>query len=157
MSDDKDITGLFDPPLRAEILKAPSSYAWKWKPGQFAYVVSYTTSPVDLVDKIVGVERQLARAGDLTFGVAKKQDLTTGTYFFSPDAVRLTRAPTALISALSDDEKVALDLLMAEYSPHRPHAVPKIARTTLSTLVSNPTRRVYVRAIAALLRSLRAR
>lgn len=136
------VRAIIEPPQRVEILKAPTSYRFKWKPGQFAYAVSYTTEPGSrTVDR-----REPSVAGELVYGVAKNKDFSTGVSYFSADALRFTRVPRDLIAALSDEEKVALDLIMAGRN-----------ETTLSSLVPDPKRRAYVRAIAAQLQSLRSR
>lgn len=138
---EKRIRAVIEPPQRVEILKSRDDYRWKWKPGQFAYAVSYTTEPgCPTVNKGFSID------GELVYGVAKNKDYSTGIYYFTADALRFTRVPRDLIAALSDDEKVAIDLLTVGRNG-----------TTLSSLVPDPERRAYVRAIASQLQSLRAR
>lgn len=130
------------PPERVEILQTHPTYAWKWKPGQFAYAVSFTIDPVDSVD------RGFTSPGSPSYGVAKQKDMQTGVYYFTADAVRFTRKPRDLTKSLSEDEKVAVDLLVSQ-----PHG----AQTILDTLVPKPVRQLYVKFVAERLRNLQAR
>lgn len=144
---DKPLAASIKPPKRVQILKVDDmdrrSAKPYWKPGQFGYVQSYTTYPG------MHTESGVSQLGELVFLVSKKPHGGGGAWF-SAEALRFTsRAPHGLLGTLSDEERIAVDLLLQRGNGHDDRL--------FAELVPNTERRAYVRVVAAEMRSLRAR
>jgi hypothetical protein len=134
------ISANIDPPRRVEIVRSgarPSSY---FKPGQFGYALSYTTHP-----GMHTLDKGPTEPGELAFLVSKTKGMRGGGLWFSAEGIRFTKAPPEL-KQLSDEERVALDLLLEGRDGKR-----------YADLVPDDGRRGQLRAIAAQVRSLRGR
>lgn len=137
-------------PPRVEILRGTGGKNPYFKKGQFGYVVGVNTSGGQwLVDKEDPTE---SKPGEVAFLVSKTPDMRGGALWFSADALRFTKAPTDPVRALSDEEKVALDLFLANGANGNGMHKKEIAE-----LVPDTKRRSYVKMIAAQVKSLRAR
>jgi hypothetical protein len=134
------ISAKIDPPRRVEIVRSdddrPSSY---FKPGQFGYALSYTTHP-----GMHTLDKGPTEPGELAFLVSKTKGMRGGGLWFSAEGIRFTKAPPEL-KQLSDEERVALDLLLEGQNGEQ-----------FAKLVPEE-RRGHLRATAAQVRSLRGR
>jgi hypothetical protein len=83
MPDTSGEYGSISPPRRVEILRAGGKY---FKPGQFAYVLSYDKRGSNYwVDK-----DGASREGELAYLVSKTKDMRGGALWFSADGLRFT-------------------------------------------------------------------
>ena len=123
--------GSIDPPLRVQIVSAESR---RWKPGQVGYARAYEMRP----------------GGEVLYLVSKSMDRGGGWYTrFTADDLRFTTKNSKAITAgLSDEEKVAVDLLLER---------DRVDDKTLRDIVpsSDVGRLAWLRTVGSLLRSLR--
>jgi hypothetical protein len=137
------------PPKRVEILKVEDArviahHSSYWKPGQFGYAIAYSTHP-----GMHTMDSGPSKAHELTYLVSKAAHGRGGALWFSADALRFTPRKVMIDrEKLSNDEKVALDLLL-----ERGNGSSK----QLSMLVPDEARRTQIKALASQLRSLRTR
>lgn len=139
---DKHVNASIKPPRRVQILKADKSDGY-WKPGQFGYAVAYSTHP-----GMHTLDKGPTGSGELAYLVSKASHGRGGALWFSNEALRFTKPPAEL-AGLTDDERVALDLLL-----EKGHGS---SNGRLSTLVPNVERRGQLKATASQLQSLRKR
>lgn len=134
-----------DKPPRVEILRGSGGNNPYFKKGQFGFVVGVNTAGGQyFVDK-----EGASEPGEVAFLVSKTADMRGGALWFSAEALRFTKAPKDPVQSLSDEERVALDLFLANGNGQH--------REQIAELVPNARRRSYVKTIAAQLKSLRAR
>jgi len=147
MSDDV-YAGTFDKPLRVEIIRTGG---WTgsvnnayFKKGQFAYVIAANTKGGShLVDKSID-----SQPGEAAFLVSKTPQMRGGALWMSADALRFTKAPKDRLKELSDDERVAVDLMTINGGSHR---------DAINRLVPDQERRGYIKTLADQLKSVRPR
>jgi hypothetical protein len=135
-------------PSRVEILRGTGGRNPYFRKGQFGYVVGVNTAGgMYLADK-EGAASESA-PGEVAFLVSKTADMRGGALWFSADALRFTKAPTDPLKGLSDEERVALDLFLANGNG--------LHKREIAELIPDTIRRSYVKMIAAQVKSLRAR
>lgn len=137
-------------PPRVEILRGmrgPNPY---FKKGSFGYVVGVNTKGgVYLEDTHRhGESLDMSKPGEAAFLVSKTPTVRGGALWFSAPGLRFTQAPKDPVKALSDEERVALDIFLANGNGNR-----KI----LVELVPDASRRGYLKILATQMKSLRAR
>lgn len=132
-------------PPRVEILHGSGGKNPYFRKGQFGYVVGANTAGgMYFVDKDGASE-----PGEVAFLVSKTADMRGGALWFSAGALRFTKPPKDPVGALSDEERVALDLFLANGNGAH--------KREIAELVPDATRRGYVKMLAAQMKSLRAR
>ena len=136
----KYVSASLVPTKRVEIIRSDDKL--RWKPGSMGYAISYSTYPG------MYTESGPSKAGDLSYAVSKSKDGKSGATWFSADALRfLTKTPRDLTADLSEEEKVALDLILQRTAD----------KVLLASLIPNLERRALIRARADQVRTLRAR
>lgn len=134
-------------PPRVEILRGTGGRTPYFRKGQFGYVVGVNTvGGVYFADK-EGASAE-SQPGEVAFLVSKTADMRGGALYLSAEALRFTKAPTDPLKALTDEERVALDLFLANGSANK---------TAIAELIPDASRRGYLKMLAAQLKSLRAR
>ena len=133
-------------PPRVEILRGTGGRNPYFRKGQFGYVVGVNTAGgMHFVDK----EDVVSEPGEVAFLVSKTADMRGGALWFSADSLRFTKAPADPLKTLSDEERVALDLFLAnDNGAHK---------TAIAELIPDAKRRGYVKVLATQMKSLRAR
>lgn len=140
-------TGEGSKPPRVEILRGTGGRNPYFRKGQFGYVVGVNTAGgMHFVDKEDAAESE---PGEVAFLVSKTADMRGGALWFSADALRFTKAPADPLKALSDEERVALDLFLANGNGAH--------KTQIAELIPDTARRGYLKMLAAQMKSLRAR
>lgn len=133
-----------DNPARVEILYKTRGDNTRGK--RFGYVQSVnTTGGMHFFDK-----SRASEPGEPAFLVSRTSDGRSGAVWYSHEGLRFTKAPTAQVAGLSDDERVALDLLLVGEGNGK-------TASTLAALVPDPARRDLVKTLAAQTRTLRPR
>ena len=133
-------------PPRVEILRGTGGKNPYFRKGQFGYVVGVNTAGGQwLSDKPEPTDSQ---PGEVSFLVSKTADMRGGALWFSAEGLRFTKPPKDPVKTLSDEERVALDLFLANGNG---------THKTLAELVPDPVRRGYVKMLATQMKSLRAR
>lgn len=133
-------------PPRVEILRGTGGQTPYFRKGQFGYVVGVNTvGGMYFADK--GGESSESQPGEVAFLVSKTADMLGGALWFSAEALRFTKVPKDLLKALSDEERVALDLFLANGNG--------VHKTAIAELIPNAERRAYVKTLAVQLKSLR--
>ena len=131
---------------RVEILRGTGGRNPYFRKGQFGYVVGVNTAGgMHFADK---EDAATSEPGEVAFLVSKTADMRGGALWFSADALRFTKVPADPVKELSDEERVALDLFLANGGAHKKE---------IAELVPDAKRRGYVKTLAAQLKSLRAR
>ena len=134
-------------PPRVEILRGTGGRNPYFRKGQFGYVVGVNTAGgMHFVDKEDASESE---PGEVAFLVSKTSDMRGGALWFSADALRFTKVPTDPLRTLSDEERVALDLFLANGNGAH--------KTEIAEMIPDTARRGYVKMLAAQVKSLRAR
>jgi hypothetical protein len=140
----KVVTVKADNPARVEILYKTRGDNTRGK--RFGYVQRVnTTGGMHFFDK-----SRSSEPGEPAFLVSRTSDGRSGAVWYSYEGLRFTKAPTTQVAGLSDDERVALDLLLSNEGNGK-------TTSTLAALVPDPTRRDLVRTLAAQTRTLRPR
>ena len=131
-------------PPRVEILRGTGGQTAYFRKGQFGYVVGVNTAGgMSFADK----DHAASEPGEVAFLVSKTADMRGGALWFSAEALRFTKVPRDLLKELSDEERVALDLFLANGNG--------VHKTAIAELIPNTERRAYVRMLAVQLKSLR--
>ena len=132
-------------PPRVEMLRGSGGKNPYFKKGQFGYVVGVNTAGgMYFADKDGSSD-----PGEVAFLVSKTADGRGGALWFSADALRFTKAPKGALETLADEERVALDLFLANGNGKHGEQIAE--------LVPEAKRRGYLKRLAAQLKSLRAR
>lgn len=132
-------------PPRVEILRGTGGPNPYFRKGQFGYVVGVNTAGgMYFADK-----EGDSLPGEVAFLVSKTADMRGGALWFSAEALRFTKAPKDLLKALSDEERVAIDLFLSNGNGGH--------KTTIAELIPDTERRAYVKTLATQLKSLRGR
>lgn len=109
---------------------------------RFGYVVGVnTTGGMHFFDQMRSSE-----PGEVAFLVSRTPDGRSGAIWYSHEGIRFTKPPRELIDQFSDDERVALDLILQGGNGDR-----------LKKLVPDDGRRHLVKAAGAALKTLRGR
>lgn len=141
-------TGEGSKPPRVEILRGTGGKNPYFRKGQFGYVVGVNTAGGRYLADKEG-EASESAPGEVAFLVSKTAEMRGGALWFSADALRFTKAPADPLKVLSDEERVALDLFLANGNGSH--------KTAIAELVPDAARRGYVKMLAAQMKSLRAR
>lgn len=131
-------------PPRVEILHGTGGPNPYFKKGSFGYVVGVNTKGGMYLTDTHGQ----SNPGEAAFLVSKTPTMRGGAVWLSAPGLRFTQAPKDPLKALSDEERVALDIFLANGSGNR-----KI----LVELVPDASRRGYLKILATQMKSLRAR
>jgi hypothetical protein len=109
---------------------------------RFGYVVGVnTTGGMHFIDKL-----RASEPGEVAFLVSSSPDGRTGAIWYSHEGLRFTKPPRDLIDPMSGEERVALDLVLEGRNGKQ-----------LTELVPDDERRHLVKAVAASMKTIRAR
>ncbi len=136
-------------PPRVEILRGTGGQRPYFRKGQFGYVVGVNTGGGSyFADK----ESESSEPGQIAFLVSKTADMRGGALWFSAEALRFTKAPMDPLRELPDEERVALDLFLANGANGN-----GLHKKEIAELIPDTRRRSYVKMLAVQMKSLRAR
>ena len=134
---------------RVELLRDHSDKPLSKK--KFGYVVGINmlgrrNSGGDLGTYQVYTEKGQSKMGEIAFLVTAAKHGRGGALWYSADALRFTKSPTDPLSKLSDEQRVALDLLLAGRNGRQ-----------LEALIPDQQDRIELKALAAWVKSMTAR
>jgi hypothetical protein len=128
---------------RVEILR---EHGRPLKRPRFGYVVAVNTKGGSHFVDVDDPDAWTSKPGEPAFLVSRTADGRSGALWYSHGGIRFTKPPREEVAGLSDDERVALDLILEGGNG-----------PIFSQLVPNQGRRDVVKTIAAQLKTLRSR